>query len=845
MLSLYDFSIDYVKAPSLVRTSGLRFGWKLSSDRTDVLQSTYRIVISEGRKTVCDTGIVRSSEVCDIRIPELRLRSRTDYVFTVEVEDNSGEKASLTHTASTEILPHEWQDAVWIRPARPIIGWAPYLRTKFTAHSVKKAVLYASGLGCGEFYLNGKRTDDFYLDPPMTNYEKTVFYRRWDVTDLIRDGGNALAVLLGEGFYAQSRVWDYDGMRYGNECCIARLELFLEDGTRSSVVTAPETWECRYSPITVNNIYAGETYDCRLECPDFALYSSSSDGWMPVVRDETPKGVLTPCLMPPIQEIGALDAVSMHCASGKSDGAWIFDLGENFAGVAEFRIPWSPRGAVYVFRYAEALNEHGELDHRSTGAFATQCIEQDMYIARGDRGGEIYRPRLTYHGFRYVEVTGLHDFSDGYGTEPKLSMVRGIQLSTAFAKTSTFQSGYQPLDDFLGIMENTYRSNYHGMPEDCPAREKCGWLGDAQIVGNYGLLNYDSVSSYEKYLNDIRTSREVYGTWQMIAPGKRGCGEASPLWGCAQILLPYWMWRYAGDREAVLDNFDLMQAWVQHELARSDDFCITEGLGDWDPPEDNNGARRMPVPHSSTFMFYEICVRMEEVCRAFSVGDAEKYRTLAAQIKDAAIRHYYQADTHSYGYWGSDGVALMTGLYPDGEKEALLAALLARMEADDYAMPTGIYANKYLVPMLLEEGHGSEALRFLFNPAHSSFGTMLLDHATTVWECPDMKFVDTDRNHGVASYNHPMHGGFLYCVSTHIAGIQPLEPGCAVFAFRPYFVEELPHIVSTQETPYGAVSVVIDRTEEGHTCTVTVPAGAVCVLPDGSRVGSGVHSLTL
>ena len=855
MLKLYDFSVDYVTDPTLVRTEGLRFGWKLDSDKTDVLQKDYRIVIENNNGIAADTGVIESREYFDITVPDLRLASRTDYTVTVSVTDNRGDKAQIRHVIHTEILPDEWE-AEWIKPEEHITGWVPYLRTRFEVHGVKRAVLYACGLGCAEFSVNGKPINDFLIDPPITNYEKTVLYRRHDITQYLCDGGNALSVLLGEGFYSQSRVWGHHGLVYGDVCLIARLEITLDDGTTKVITTNTEDWTYKYSPITTNNIYAGETYDCRLETPDHALFDGSGRGWGPVIADETPKGVLTPCLMPPVRVLRTLPAQSVHFASGKDDGAWIFDLGENMAGVAEFHLPHSPRGAVYVFRYAENLTAGGQLDVRSTGAFATQCIQQDMYICRGDEGGEVYRPRLTYHGFRYVEVTGFHDFTDGYGTVPKCELVTGVQIATSMRRTAEFHTSCADLERLNGLMHNTYLSNYHGIPEDCPAREKCGWLGDAQVVCNWGLLYYDSVASYEKYMEDIRTSREVYGVWQMIAPGKRGCGEATPLWGCAQIIIPYYMYRYAGDREAVIRNFDLMEAWVQHELDASDGCILRHGLGDWCPPGGHETAVRMPVEHSSTLMFYEICIRMAELCAELSLGDAAYYADLAEKIKAAFIGAHYDAEAHSFGFWGTDGCALMTGLYPDGERGAMLSALRARMARDGYAMPTGIYANKYLVPVLFEEGFGDDALRFLFNREKPSFGTMMDDNATTVWEAPDMKDIaDTDA--GVSSYNHPMHGGFLYFTVAQLCGLMPAAPGFAKIAFRPCFTALTDRVDASVMLVSGKVTVSIDRHNDGHLCRLYIPAGVQFTVEGHDRVtvdgeiyrgevlGSGCHTVII
>ncbi len=857
MLKIYDFSVDYVRKPTLIRTKGLRFGWKLDADGTDILQKEYRIVISKDGEAVFDSGIVVSADYFDITFDTLRLASRTDYVISVQVTDNKGECAALSHPVSTEILDDEWGDARWIKPKKHISGWAPYLRTKFRAQHVKKAVLYASGLGCAEYYINGQRVDDGVIDPPQTNYEKEIFYRRFDVTRYLCDGGNALCALLGEGFYAQSRVWGHYGFVYGNECLCCRLEMTMEDGSCAVVVSDPKTWNAKYSPISTNNIYAGETYDCRIETPDFALYDGEDDEWGPVIVDETPKGTLIPCLMPPVRAIRRLPACAVSCVSGKDDGAWIFDLGENIAGTVEYHLPWSPRGAVYVFRYAENLQADGALDLRSIGAFATQCIQQDIYICRGDQGGEIYTPRFSYHGFRYVEITGFHDFSQGYGTMPWCGMVTGIALSTDMERVTDIKTSNDDLNRLLNVMDTTYRSNYHGLPEDCPAREKCGWLGDAQVVCNYGLLHYDSISSYEKYLSDIRTTREVYGVWQMIAPGKRGCGEASPLWGCAQIIIPYYMYHYHGDKEAVSDNWDLMEAWVAHELARAQDYIISEGLGDWCPPEGSDGARRMPVPHSSTLMFYEICSLMAELSETFALSQAIDYRDLADSIKESFIRHFYDVSTADYGYWGTDGVALMIGLYPDGGEASLRAALRNRMADDQYAMSTGIYANKYLVPYLFAAGHGDDAMRFLFNRAHTSFGTMLDDGATSMWEAPDMKNI-MPRERGVASYDHPMHGGFLYFALVYLCGLRPTKPGFASFVFAPCFTASVRETSATFRSVAGKITVSIKAHGEAHHCQLYVPAGVTFTVAhtdsitlDGvpytadTVIGSGEHTVII
>lgn len=840
MLKIYDLAINYVKEPTLIKSDFPVFSWKLDSDKCGVKQVSYRITVKNGDEEIFDSLDVVSDKSFDISFDGLTFPKGAKLCVSVCVKDNFGESATESVSFFTELSDEQWDMCDWIKPKKHISGWAPYIRTKFELPKIKSAKMYACGLGVAEYYINGKRTDDYYIDVPATNYDIEVLYRCFDVTDLFCEGGNCLSVLLGEGFYSQSRVWGHFGFKYGDVCAKIYLEIETLDGEKKIITTNTTDWKYKYSPICINNIYGGETYDCRLETPDFGLYESDDEEWGSVIVDTIPKGKLTPCEMPPVREIRRIPAKKVQGASGLADGAYVFDLGENFAGVCEFHLPWSPQGAVYVFRYTEVINSAGSPDHRSTGGFATQCIQQDMYICSGNPSGEVYRPRFTYHGFRYVEITGIHDFSEGYGTFPKPNIVTGIALSTSMENASSFDSSHPYLTRLMGVMDNTYRSNYHGFPEDCPAREKCGWLGDAQIVVNYGLLTYDSVSSYRKYLDDIRATVESVGVWQMTSPGKRGCGEATPLWGCAQIIIPYYMYKYCGDSYAIKKNFDLMEAWVKHELDRSKNYLIDVGLGDWCPPT-GNGEKRIPVIQSSTFMFYEICKLMEEICKEFSMGESSYYADLADKIKASIIENFYDKENHTYKYHASNGVALTLGIYPDGDFEKLLSACVEKIKADGYEMQTGIYGAKYLAPALMENGYGDMALDYFFNKEKTSFATMMDDNGTSIWEKLEMKHVMPYEEPSVSSYNHPMLGGFLYTAYTHIAGIVPVVAGFKRFNFSPCKMDKIESFDIALDTVVGKIAVS-KATSEGVTIyKLSVPANSECeLLVDKATVKNSV-----
>jgi alpha-L-rhamnosidase len=312
MLKLYDLSINAAKNPAFAPCKDLYIGWKLDSDNTGVLQTAYKAAITKvGYETPAwtDEGSTKS-----VHIPvDAVLESRTDYILTVTATDNHGETATAHLRFATAMKPEDWQGK-WIKPKKLMMGWAPYLRTKFEVQSgVASAKLYVCGLGCGEYYINNQKISEDLIDPPMTNYEREVFYRAYDVTSFIKEGKNAFAALLGEGFYAQSRVWSHTGFYYGDSCLMAQLELTFEDGTKTVLATDTDgSWSYKYSPIVLNNVYGGETYDTRLETPDFADPNGDEEEWGSVVEDTVPKGELKLCMMPPVRVIRTLPALSVN-----------------------------------------------------------------------------------------------------------------------------------------------------------------------------------------------------------------------------------------------------------------------------------------------------------------------------------------------------------------------------------------------------------------------------------------------------------------------------------------------------------------------------------------------------
>ncbi|MBP5209996.1 MAG: family 78 glycoside hydrolase catalytic domain [Clostridia bacterium] len=824
MTHLYDLTVERVRSPLAVGTRELRFGWKIASDARDVRQTAYRLSLSEADGPLVWEGEEAGDKTVDV-VPPVELEAGKRYVWTITSYTTDG----VCRAEDAFCTSHELT-ASFVKPRRHIEGACVYVRREFVCGKpVRRAVAYAAGLGYGTLYLNGRRVDEIYYDAPLTNYDKVVLCRAYDLSGLI-GRENCVGMHVGEGFYAQSRVWKNKGMKFGDVCCWVQIEIEYEDGSTERILT-DGTWQTMPSPTLLSNVYAGEVRDARLDDPAWCTFGYQSEALSPAVPDTTPKGVLKAALMPPCRVIRRIKPVDVWEINGPYGGVWVFDMGENFAGTLTLRPPKSAEGATYVLRCAETIDEHGQLDHRSIGVYHTYCLQQHIYIASGGDGEE-WTPEFCWHGFRYVELTGL------YGREASTDMLEGVAISTDFETRGTFETSDEDMTRLQALLLRTIRSNYHGIPEDCPAREKCGWLGDAQIVSDTAIFNFEMAASYEKYLEDIRTSRQVFGDWPMIAPGRRFCEEATPLWGCAQIVIPYKLYMLCGDERPLRQYYPDMCEWIRHEERRSEDHIVREGLGDWLPPVGNNDPRRIPVEQSSTLAFFESAALLAEICRVIG-EDPAPYEKLAGEIRAAFNRHYFDADKHSYGSCAANGAAWTLGVCPDGEREALVHATHELIVREGYVMTTGIWGNKYLLPMLWERGLGDDAKRILFGRGSFDFGTMMDAGATSVWE----RLEENDhlqRPGKVGSFDHPMHGGFAYLFYSHLAGIRPLEAGFATFEIAPCTEGAPERLRAVCESPHGRI--VSER--EGGRLTVTVPANTRCTVRFGSvreTVGSGTY----
>jgi alpha-L-rhamnosidase len=723
---------------------------------------------------------------------------------------------------------------------------APLFRREFVLPGpVASATLKVCGLGFYEAWLNGRRVGDQVLDPAQTDYEKRVFYVTHEVTALLHPGANAIGVMLGDGWYNQDRVWGdpnrsfYVGrVHYGEPCLLAELELVMADGS-TRVIGSDETWACAPGPVTESNLYAGEHYDARRELPGWAAAGFADPAWHPVACVPAPGGRLERQAMPPIRKIEELRPVSISEPVPKH---YVCDFGQNFAGWVRLQVT-APAGTAIQLRFAETVTADGGLDTASTGVFATHVEQTDRYICNG-QGVETWEPRFTYHGFRYVEITG-------WPGVPGTGAVTGVAVHTDLPVAGEFICSDARLNQLHRMALWTHRSNIHSIPEDCPARERCGWLGDANVVAEYSLWNFHGRAFWEKYLDDIETSRELNGGLPtFIAPGKRTCGTATTDWMAAFVLLPWYLHLHGGDLQLFERHWDGMCAALEHMRAKADGWITDDGLGDWCDPGTSCAPTYTPKALTTTLWFGECARVMATVAaRLGHTAAADRYAAWTTAIRSAFQARFYDASNHTFGSQAANVLALHFRQVPAGQ-EAEVAASLVRDIRETHALhhTVGIMGMRYLFEVLTRHGHGDTALALLHQDSYPSFGELIRRGATTLWEYWGEP--EVDQAEGPRSLNHPMMGGFDNWFYNTLAGIRPdpEQPGFRHFFLEPHPIPGLEWVRAYHDAPPGRIRSEWRLADGQFRWEIEIPAGgtATARLPfscEHRTLGPGRHQI--
>lgn len=720
------------------------------------------------------------------------------------------------------------------------------LRREFqVSNEVRSATVRVCGLGLHELYLNGSKVGDRVLDPAPTSYDKRSFVATHDVTGQVQAGGNVIGLWLGNGFYGQDfgfAPW----LEYGEPRAWLRLEIEYVDGTQDVVVTGDD-WKAAQSPVLFDNIYAGETYDARLEQPGWCSTGFDDAGWNPVRIMDAPTANLVEQELEPIRKVRAIRPVAICPAE---NGEWIVDLGENIAGWLQLHLD-EPRGTVVEMRFAEVLMPGGEaIDTATTGVDATGCEQIDVYICKG--GGETWEPRFTYHGFRHVQISGL-------SRKPAPDDFTGWLVGTDLERIGTFECSDPLINKFYAVSLRTIESNVHGNLTDCPHRERCAWLGDMHATAEAISMNYDARNLWRKQVEDFKTVLGVERTVPQhypkdelppkdprapanIACGKRLCGQARPDWGVAVVLVPWFNWLYFGDRETVENAWPMMNDYMQFLLEKEvNNHLIKEGYayGDWCPPG-SNSEMDTPPQLSATVLYYRSAKAMEQMAGLLGrKAEQEEYERLAARIKTAFNRAFLDREQFDYGSQTGTAMALNCGLAPDGHEMVVAEGLsrLIRNEGNGH-YTTGILGHRHLYTALNDHGFGDVTRKLWNNTGFPSLAFMTETHDLTVWPEVPFDWPEGER-YGRSSFSHPMQSGFAVAFHESLGGIRPdpEHPGFERFILRPCFLPGLEWAKAEYLSPRGKISSHWAAGNGALEWTFTIPekSFATVILPPSRK----------
>ncbi|SDZ92082.1 alpha-L-rhamnosidase [Porphyromonadaceae bacterium KH3R12] len=860
-----SLKVEMQENPQGVSTSTPRFSWQITSVKPDLRQEAYQIQVAgseqdleKGNNLLWDSGIVADAESILIPYTGETLSPREVYYWRVKVTTNQGETAWSKINHWSMALPDiaGWQ-AKWIgenalsNPGETDKGntrlAARYLRKPFDSkQKVKRAVLYISGQGAYQAYINGKRVSDDVLAPTVSWYPEKVYYNVYDVTSLIQRDSNLLGVKLGNGRYFGMR--ESPTQVFGLPRLLAQLEIEYSDGS-TDVIVSDESWKVSSKgPIIANNEFDGEEYDARMELPGWDKINYDDTTWKQVDIMSAPGGTLTAQPNPNIRVQEELTPVAI---TKLPDGKFILDMGQNMVGWIKVNRLKGKKDQPVTIRFAEILNPDGTLYM----ANLRSAKVTDIYTPSKD-GDFSWEPSFVFHGFRFVEISGL-DY------QPELSDFTGRVIYDQMETTGQFETSDETINQ---IFKNAYwgiRGNYRGMPTDCPQRdERQGWLGD-RATGCFGeAFVFDNALLYSKWLQDIEDSQSPEGSISVVSPRYWTIFNDDVTWPAAYFYGAKMLWLQFGDTEPVKRHYPSMKRYLERiqQVSMQDYILTKDTYGDWCmPPESQelihskDPSRKTAGAVLSTTVYYSLLNLMTEFAQLTgNTKDIAGYQELASKIKEAYNARFFNIDSALYdnNTVTANILSLRLGLVPEGYEQKVFDNIVRKTEVDfNGHVSTGVLGIQHLMRGLTEQGNVDLAYRIATNRTYPSWGYMIEKGATTIWELWNGDTADPAMN----SANHVMLlGDLLIWFYEDLAGIKnhPKSTAYKKLLMEPKFPEGLSHVKASYKSVYGEIKSEWKKENGTFHWDITIPgnSSAIIRLPKELNVstptGKGIRSVT-
>ena len=678
---------------------------------------------------------------------------------------------------------------------------ARHLRREFRLDKpVDRATVQLCGLGLFELEVNGTKIGEDVLVPALTEYPKRALYLTYDVTDALKPGANALGVILGNGrYFAPRRKSPTNTLTYGYPKLMLNLRIEHPDGTVTDL-DSDESWKLTTDgPIRENNEYDGEIYDARMELAGWSSAGYDDGGWQPASVVSGPEGALCAQMTPPIRVIETRSPISVNEVS---PGVFIYDMGQNMVGWCRLRVQ-GPAGTAVRLKHAETLQEDGTL--YMANLRGAKCV--DTYILKGD-GLENYEPRFTYHGFRFVELTG-------YPGVPGLDAIEGCVVHDDVERVGHFTASNTLLTQLHENIVWGIRGNYRSFPTDCPQRdERQAWLGDRSEECRGESYIYNIAPLYTKWLQDIDDTQKESGSLSDVSPPYWPLYNDNVTWPSTFILAPGMMLEQYGDSRPIEQHYAAMTRWIDHMTGYlENDLMPRDNYGDWCVPPESPELIHSKDPSRKTsgtllgtsYFYYDLKLMVRYARMLGKEDDAARFDALASRLEKAFNETYFNKETNLYdnGTQTSCVLTLAFDLVPEGHREAVFANLVQNIEQKTHShVGTGLIGGQWLMRTLTDHGRVDLAYTLSTQKTYPSWGYMIEKGATTIWELWNGDTADPAMNSG----NHVMLvGDLLTWFYGYLGGIRPTPdaPGFQSASIRPYLAGDLSTVDVTLDTQYG------------------------------------------
>jgi len=653
--------------------------------------------------------------------------------------------------------------------------------------SIKSARAYVTGLGGYVMHINGERVGNAVFTPGWTHYPKRIQYQTYDVSEMLHKGENAIGAVLGNLWWSSGLGWR-GSITYSNGPLRFFMQLVVDyqDGSSHTFVT-DQNWKLHDAPIIETTLYNGEKYDARLEEKGWNEADFNDSKWKPVTVLEKEKGTLIAQQGPLLRITKEIKPIKI---SSPAEGVYVVDMGQNFAGWAKLKVK-GEAGIRVQMRFAETLKADGNVYVENL----RKAEATDVYILKGE-GVEEWQPYFTYHGYRYIEVTG-------FPGKPTLDALTGIVANSDAPNIGNFSSSNELLNKIQHNILWGQASNMYSVPTDCPQRdERLGWMGDAQAFAPTSSYNMEMIGFYNKWMRDITDSQDEDGAVHDVNPVIVVKGPAAPGWGDAVFVVPWVMYKFYGDKRILEENYDAIVAWVDYMTSKSKgNLYEKSGYGDWVAP-----VKSPSEPIGSAYYFYGAKMISTMAAILGKTDDVKKYKKLSEKIATAFNKKHFDSANNTYtgNTQTANLIPLSFGIVTEDRQKAVAANIAEDVKAKDNHLSTGFLGVSLLLPTLSDYGYNDLAYKVASQKTYPSWGHMVEKGATTIWELWNG---DTE-GPGMNSRNHFALGACGEWYYGYLAGIKPMPeyPGFKKIILSPMPVKDLDWAKADIKTTYGVVA---------------------------------------